>query len=1042
MQLTCPRCCRFIEFEGERPSFCGYCGHHLSEKPSQATVDFDAAATPAPEARAASALEPVPEVIGGYRLLRALGSGGMGTVHEAEEIASGRRVALKLIARDVDTSNATLDRFRQEGRLASLIAHPRCVFVLAADEEAGQPYIVMELMPGATLQDLVERQGPMPPEQAVARILDVIEGLQEAHRLGVIHRDVKPSNCFVASDGRVKVGDFGLSKSLSRGAHLTRTGAFVGTPLYASPEQIKAEPVDEQSDVYSVAATLYFLLTGRAPHETGDAAATLARIVSEPAPSLRRFRPEISAALDEVVLRGLERQRARRWRNLAELREALLPLVSGQMSIAGIGLRFAAYLLDALAILVLESILMIPTTELVREPVAQLWLASLRKIPVLLAYFGLLEGLWGWSLGKRLLGLRVRRASGTAVPGIPRALLRTLVFYLLLNTGSLLACAVLTPYWPLEATDYQRLLREHLGVWLAAAFLPTGWYLAGLALLLAPMRKGNGYRGLHEFLSGTRVVAYTGSRPRRLLGASGWEPVLSRPEGLPERVGSYLVQGGLRWDADAKIVLAEDATLHRKVWVRLRPLDGLPLDEARRKVNRMSRLWSLASGVQDQARWDAFAAPTGCPLSLLVAREGKLGWSDLRPILEELADELTQSCADGTLPATLSADQVWLEPNGRVQLLDVPLHAPGGGQAAGGTDHERSLSLLAELAVLALEGRAAAAVRAPRAPVPRYAALSLRRLSPGPGRYLTAEDFRKELASRRDQPGEVTRARRVGHLAVLAAFLLTGAVSMFSMGWVPGYWEVMNTHAYVRYGELALADLEAGSAREYGAGLKHHDPLVRQRAEAQRTADLEMGGRLQESLEELRQRHDAAIRTLTGNLQPYVLLAETEMREGIAKEHRVPDDVRQAAEWRLNYQNDRGFQEVQAYINGFFIAMIVVWPILWVCWSFATRGGLSFWLLGIALVRWDGEPASRLRCAWRAFVVWAPVTSLLVASYCLERWYWSAWRVDDPYHWVLWLAWASWWAALASLAIYAVLALWLPNRSLHDRLAGTYLVPR
>src|SRR5437763_12632182 len=101
------------------------------------------------------------------------------------------------------------ERVRRDGHLASSIAHPRCVFVLAADEDAGRPYIVMELMPGSTLKDLIDQQGPLPPDQAVAKILDVIEGLQESHRLEVIHRDVKPSNCFLETDGRVKIGDFG-----------------------------------------------------------------------------------------------------------------------------------------------------------------------------------------------------------------------------------------------------------------------------------------------------------------------------------------------------------------------------------------------------------------------------------------------------------------------------------------------------------------------------------------------------------------------------------------------------------------------------------------------------------------------------------------------------------------------------------------------------------------------------------------------------------------------------------------------------------------
>ena len=190
----------------------------------------------------------------------------MGTVHEAEDSRTGRKVAIKIIAPGYVESQGAVDRFRQEGRLASALAHPRCVFVLEADEDDdGRPFIAMELMTGDTLQDLVEKGGPLAVGDAVAKILDVVEGLREAHRLGLIHRDVKPSNCFLDSDGRVKVGDFGLSKSQVSSANLTRTGAFLGTPLYASPEQVKVEPLDGRTDVYSSAATLFFLLTAGLP---------------------------------------------------------------------------------------------------------------------------------------------------------------------------------------------------------------------------------------------------------------------------------------------------------------------------------------------------------------------------------------------------------------------------------------------------------------------------------------------------------------------------------------------------------------------------------------------------------------------------------------------------------------------------------------------------------------------------------------------------------------------------------------------------------
>src|SRR5262245_4122729 len=152
MRVDCPRCGSHLEYSGAAPRFCSHCGQSLSapgEPPpdDQATrlIDPDATVPFVPPRPRPSSL---PEAVGGYRLLRPLGSGGMGTVYEAEELATGRRVALKLIRPEFADSDVAVERFRREGRLASAISHPRCVFVLRADEEAGRPYIVMELMPG------------------------------------------------------------------------------------------------------------------------------------------------------------------------------------------------------------------------------------------------------------------------------------------------------------------------------------------------------------------------------------------------------------------------------------------------------------------------------------------------------------------------------------------------------------------------------------------------------------------------------------------------------------------------------------------------------------------------------------------------------------------------------------------------------------------------------------------------------------------------------------------------------------------------------
>src|SRR5262249_41693690 len=164
-------------------------------------------------------------------------------------------------------------------------------------------------------RDLVDQTGPLLPERAILYVLDVIDGLAEAHRLGVLHRDVKPSNCFLTADDRVKVGDFGLSKSLGGAAadrHPTQTGAFLGTVLFASPEQIRGDALDYTSDVYSVCATLYFLLCGQAPYHHESVTAALARVITEAPPPICKQRPEVSPALERVVMRGLERDRDRR----------------------------------------------------------------------------------------------------------------------------------------------------------------------------------------------------------------------------------------------------------------------------------------------------------------------------------------------------------------------------------------------------------------------------------------------------------------------------------------------------------------------------------------------------------------------------------------------------------------------------------------------------------------------------------------------------------------------------------------------------------
>jgi hypothetical protein len=1050
MQLTCPHCSRILEITGEPPSFCAYCGHSLSGKNAIATVDFDHEGTTLPPTDTAPLEVKTPDVIGGYRLLGQIGSGGMGTVHEAEEITSGRRVAVKIISRNYSTSSQTVERFRQEGRLASLITHPRCVFVLAADEEKGQPYIVMELMTGQTLQELVDRKGPLPVEDAITKILDVIEGLEEAHRNGVIHRDVKPSNCFLEPDDHVKIGDFGLSKSLVQAAHLTRTGAFLGTPLYASPEQVRAETVDEQTDVYSVAATLYFLLTGRAPHQTGDAAATLARIAADDAPSLRALQPGISEELDAVVLRGLERQCEDRWPNLAEFREALRTFLPGQLSIGGMGMRFGAYAIDMLGLQIVQGILAWALSHLLRTPAQQIWSVLLMAGLLKVVYFGVCEGIWGWSAGKLLVRLRVRRPTGNQRPGLMRSFTRVVVLYLWLNWGTLLSVAILAPFNPVSGSDYARLSRlfhEHFFVWLQATFLPWLGYLVGVLVLFAPARARNGYRGLHEFLSGTRVVGLPLPRRHGLRHVRFAAPPLLEPPTLPASVANYQIAGALIWNEREQLLAGQDPSLGRKVWIWLRARDAEPLSEIRRRTTRLARLRCLASGVEVEQRWDAFVAPAGTSLRDLVEAAGRLSWPDVRPILEELTDELIVSVKEGTLPATLATDQVWIEPNGRVQLLDMR------GLSVSSVTERKSdpgsaLDLLRAVAVLTLEGRE----RRPDekrgsicAPLPGHAADMLQWLLSAPDSLASLEQFQRDLRAARDLPGELTRSRRTAHLAALGALVSIGLAQMFIAGFAPGFMACMSSFALMHLRSHVIGELATTDAIEVAAALANPLPFDLDRTRIIRELDqdaVHIEGLRQNAAEDHR-RHEIHLQALGAAMRNQQLVMEQAAEEQYGRRNmRIDADLRELAKDLAEPDHSQLAERgVQRFATVLTTILTVSWPATWVVLAFLTRGGLNLRMMRIRLVGWNGKPAARWRCAWRTLLIWTPLTGMLVLSVLLETTYWLGWVEQDSEPWMLWASSVCWWVALALLVSYGVRTLWFPVRGLHDRLSGTYLVP-
>ena len=302
------------------------------------------------------------EVLDHYRVLRFLGRGGMGEVYEAVDLRSGTSVAIKASRRPLD-GEVDRARFLREGRLAAAISHPNVVYVFAADECRGRPVIVTELITGGTLRDLVEHQGRLAAMEAVDLMRQVAAGLDAAAHEGVVHRDVKPSNCFIDAGGQVKIGDFGLAISTLDVAARPRGAGIEGTLAFASPEQLRGELPDVRSDVYSASATLYFLLTGRPPFAATDGTRLIAHALSDPPPSVRGLRPDVARGLDRVVRRCLAKNPADRPQSHADLSRLLLPFGSTSSTPATLGFRVLAGVVDVWVLRSIEFIAILAAVQ-------------------------------------------------------------------------------------------------------------------------------------------------------------------------------------------------------------------------------------------------------------------------------------------------------------------------------------------------------------------------------------------------------------------------------------------------------------------------------------------------------------------------------------------------------------------------------------------------------------------------------------------------------------------------------------------------------
>lgn len=321
---VCERCGREVPFEGPLP-LCVACAleHALEELPEEAALPLRLDDLPEPYG-------PLPE-IAGFEFLEVIGRGGMGVVYRARQTRLNRIVAVKLLLPGVLADEATRRRFQQEAEAVAQLQHPGIVPVYEAGECRGQPWFAMEYVPG---RDLAHLSDPLPlsPTRAARLIRLVSDALQHAHEQGVLHRDLKPSNILLGADERPRLTDFGLARRLDVDQELTLPGQTLGSPGYLAPEQAAADssPAGPTSDVYSLGAVLYYLLTGRPPFLASTLAEALAEVLHRDPVAVRVLNPSVPRDLETITLKCLEKRPADRYPSAAALGQDLARFIGNE----------------------------------------------------------------------------------------------------------------------------------------------------------------------------------------------------------------------------------------------------------------------------------------------------------------------------------------------------------------------------------------------------------------------------------------------------------------------------------------------------------------------------------------------------------------------------------------------------------------------------------------------------------------------------------------------------------------------------------------
>ena len=973
--------------------------------------------------------------IGPYVLKRLLGAGGMGQVYEASD-PSGNLVAVKLLSSRWMRSEESLLRFKQEGEIASTINHPRCVFVRAADEDQGQPYIVMELMTGKTLKDLSSESGQLDVADAIRVIMDILDGLAEAHSHGMVHRDIKPANCYLECNGRVKLGDFGLARSMVHDSELTQTGDFVGTPLFASPEQVKGLSIDSRTDIYSVCATLYFLLTGKAPFAGSSPTSVIARIVSEDPTPVRALNPKVPVLLESVIMRGLQRDRAARQQSVGELQLALEPFATGRQTISTWGRRFAAFGLDSILAGLSGAVVVqfVPLNGTYAAIPPWLFLSLMFSI---VAYYLVCE-VWGnATLGKRLLRLHVVDRYTGERSSLWKRLVRTLTALLFMG---MLSDTIL--YLWGDPND--------LNSWAASQW--TGYTVSYILMLSPWLFPWRPRLLLHDWISGTTVVDRPSLSAQQQLArvAAVYDVPVVASKGYPEKLGDFEVMGLISSCRSGTILAGRDQRLARDVWIHLRPQNESDSTLERRNCDRTARLRWLNGGTQGDWRWDAFLAFQGAPLKHWTAPDSPLAWKKARGILTQIAEEQIQGEQDGTSVRVKSLDQVWIDARGRVVIVDWydTEQLDPAEQDHGDSIPDQQRDVLRESARLLLCGNSLP-LTSPPSPIaailPGYARKVLQPLSTSTTGAFSATTFLDSLHSYSRRPAEIKFENRllgIG-IAVVPALMLLGIVAALSRAGnllvlenltdqlvAPSVVEWLLEPGNEKEWERAEATVEAWPSRE-----QLQSWLANRQ---QRTQDLSEQYRVRFD----RQGSFAALIAQKADLisEPVSQLPAVRFEWENDKlilvnwrktEGRTRFDLQLIS--RMMMRDTSQPSQTFLYRSPTRLVAVMLAPFfIWMIWAGLTRGGLAMWISGQQVVNAAGMPIPWY--TWMCRVLVAGTPFLLLQS--LVVWL-------DLYHPEYLLV-----SSIASLVmlwlflVYSILILAFPRRAPHDWLLGLYLVPR